>query len=938
MKKFLKHNNKILKEILIFAIFIAIAFIVVRSIGYTFGSTDSDFHLQHARLIDYMRENFYLTHDLTPSMLMNLGGTQSYSTLFYYGYLNPIILFSYLVPFISTMDYLTIVSYFIILLSFIGMRFLLKTLKTNDSIAIFLSICYALSMPIFFHLGMHLMFIYFYPWMPISLWAMIYLIRTKKMWFFTICIALIFFFNFYFALVIGFTQLLLFIAYYLFYEDKRKQPLRQVLPRYIFSYFIGLLMGLVTFLPQALSIMDGSRGYMNFTYPLLSFEHVKNVAFSAYSSGLGILAYFTIIYGIINFKKDKFTFLLSVVMAFVLIIMPFTTLLNYFMYNHFKVLIYTTPIYMIMFARIFSQDFNKNKVLISLGFTIVILILINHKLTDLSVAWVYFIALIQILFIIYYTFKYKHRYLIALLCGVVIAFANAFSASNIIKATDFQEKIIVNKNGIEKPNFEEMLNDGFYRKSNSTQNFVESFDQFDPKIYVSVPNSKWYKFYEDLILIPYSKLERQLNPSLFKNYAFADFFGVESYKSLEDSKESVNYTGKVKPFIYGVKDKDIYNYQSLLNIDKADRIFALNQGVFVDDNTQDFIFDHLKKNDVYKENKIKNPKFTVDIPREYQQDGLFIIDAHLANKKVSNINMYINGEIMAKFASKSLFTVERRDAHIYFPASANTKTLEFNYTQAKPEYSDFKIQFIPMSELKKKNYDAIKTTNNKVELNQKYEFDLNMKENGYLMTTITYDDGFNIKDNGKEIEKTVMDGYFLGAKLDKGNHHISIEYQMKGFQVGAISTVIGFLILGFIMVKEINWLNRPFFRFVLVGVFNTINYFIVYTILLTTLPYLFAHVSAFLFSALVSYFLTSLYTFNTKPTWKTLAAFPLTFLPNLIFSSFGTIALVELNLLQKDIASLVMMILIIPITFIINRIIFVRKKHQFKNDENNEKI
>lgn len=931
MKKFFGRNKFVLTEILVFAIVLLVLFFIMSGLGYTFGNLNHDFHLQHVRLIEYLRESFYYTHDLLPSLVMNFGGGQSSSTLMYYGFLNPIILLSYLFPSISTLDYLMIVSYFTILLSFIGMLFLLKTLKTNNSIAIFLSICYAFAMPLLYHLGMHLMFIYYFPWMPISLWAMIYLIRTKKMWLFTICIALIFYFNFYFALVIGFSQLLIFIAYYLFYEDNRKKPLRQTLPRYIFSYVIGFLIGLSVFLPQAIDIFEGSRTNTNIQYPVLSLEHVKNVGFSNYASGLGIIPYFVIIYGIINFKKDKFSFFISVVMIFVLILMPLTTLLNYFMYNHVKVFIYMIPIFMILFARILSVNINKKIMLISLGLSIILILFLYPNILSLKFKIV--VVFIQIIFILYYCFAFKFRYLIAVICATLIAFANAFSSANVINKVDFEKKIIVNEQGIDSSNFENAFKDGFYHQSNSTQNFIESFEQFDPKIYVSVPNSKWYDFYEDLLLIPHSRLNRQLVPTLFKNYAFANFFGLKEYKNLNNPNKSLSYQGQVKPFIYGVNESDVYNYQSLLDLEKADRIFALNQGVFVEDTINKFIFDHLNKTTILDLRNPNEDNFTFDVPKEYQKDGIFIIDMASASKKAVKTTIEINGETYAKFSKKGLFTGDVKDAHIYYPASPDINELKFSYSEQKPNYKFIKIQYIPMSELKKSNYDIIKTTNNKVELNKKYEFDLDLKENGYLMTTITYDEGFIVLDNGKEIEKTIMDGYFLGAKLDKGKHHLTIEYQIKGFNIGAISTVLGLLVLGFIMVKEINWLNRSFFRFVLVGVFNTINYFIVYTIFLTMLPYLFAHIGAFLFSALVSYFLTSLYTFNTKPTWKTLAAFPLTFLPNLIFSSFGTIALVELNILQKDIASLIMMILIIPITFIINRIIFVRKKHDKNTDK-----
>ena len=90
-----------------------------------------------------------------------------------------------------------------------------------------------------------------------------------------------------------------------------------------------------------------------------------------------------------------------------------------------------------------------------------------------------------------------------------------------------------------------------------------------------------------------------------------------------------------------------------------------------------------------------------------------------------------------------------------------------------------------------------------------------------------------------------------------------------------------------------NMLDKKFLKFVVVGVINTLNYSLVYLMLLNIMNYLVAHILAFLFSALCSYFLTTYFTFSQKPSWETFIRFPLTFLPNFIMSSLGVFILVE---------------------------------------------
>lgn len=123
--------------------------------------------------------------------------------------------------------------------------------------------------------------------------------------------------------------------------------------------------------------------------------------------------------------------------------------------------------------------------------------------------------------------------------------------------------------------------------------------------------------------------------------------------------------------------------------------------------------------------------------------------------------------------------------------------------------------------------------------------------------------------------------------------------------------------------------HYQFMRFVVVGIINTLVYYFFYRALLLVMPYLQAHVLAFLISAFNSYFLTTYFTFKTRPTFHTFIRFPLTFLPNLLLSSTGTKIIVSTGLMNEKYASLFMMIIIIPITFIINKLIF-RSKHEHK--------
>lgn len=143
-----------------------------------------------------------------------------------------------------------------------------------------------------------------------------------------------------------------------------------------------------------------------------------------------------------------------------------------------------------------------------------------------------------------------------------------------------------------------------------------------------------------------------------------------------------------------------------------------------------------------------------------------------------------------------------------------------------------------------------------------------------------------------------------------------------------ILAIIGVVIAMFIITK-IEVLNKDVFRFILTGGFNTFNYYLMYLILfeLFDFVYINAHITGFLYSAFCSFFMTTMYTFKQKPTWKKFIAFPITFLPNFVISTLGTIILVNNQILSETYASLIAMMVAIPITFVVSKIVLTKSNN-----------
>ncbi len=120
--------------------------------------------------------------------------------------------------------------------------------------------------------------------------------------------------------------------------------------------------------------------------------------------------------------------------------------------------------------------------------------------------------------------------------------------------------------------------------------------------------------------------------------------------------------------------------------------------------------------------------------------------------------------------------------------------------------------------------------------------------------------------------------------------------------------------------QKLKLLNTEFTRFLVVGVINTVSYYSIYLLLhnLFSFPYLLAHITGFLISLNVSFFLNTYITYKVKPTLKKYLFFPLTQVVNMSVSTILIFIFVEYLNFNSNIAPFAAVIFTVPITFIIS--------------------
>ncbi|MFJ5969015.1 GtrA family protein [Streptomyces sp. NPDC093060] len=114
-------------------------------------------------------------------------------------------------------------------------------------------------------------------------------------------------------------------------------------------------------------------------------------------------------------------------------------------------------------------------------------------------------------------------------------------------------------------------------------------------------------------------------------------------------------------------------------------------------------------------------------------------------------------------------------------------------------------------------------------------------------------------------------------------------------------------------------MKRQIVTFAAVGVINTATYYCLYLLFLVWLPYLAAHILAFLLSMIGSFFLNARFTYRTRPTWRKFLLFPLTNATNFLITTAGVYVIVDMLHAGSRFAPLLASAAAIPVTFVVSR-------------------
>ena len=306
-----------------------------------------DWLSQHSVLPDYFRQQFYATGKLFPEFAANLGGGQNIYHFAYYGLYSPLILPSYLLPFVKMSDYIMAVSITGLTASVLLFYYWLKSRKTDAGTAFILSLMFLLAGPMIGQYSGQIMFVNYMPFLCLALIGVDRYFEQEKSGLFTVSVFLMIMTSFYFSIG-GMLSLVLYgLHRYFEQREGNRVAVRSFLRDglcFVRSMILAVLMSGFFLVPTALALTGGrskeqNTSFASFFIPQIT---VERFAYSIYGIGLTTLVITVLLTGLLY--RKVYEKVLTYGCVIVLVIPVFAYLLNGGLYIRDKVFIPFLPL------------------------------------------------------------------------------------------------------------------------------------------------------------------------------------------------------------------------------------------------------------------------------------------------------------------------------------------------------------------------------------------------------------------------------------------------------------------------------------------------------------------------------------------------------------------------------------------------------------------
>lgn len=810
-----------------------------------------DWLSQHSVLPDYFRQQFYATGKLFPEFAANLGGGQNIYHFAYYGLYSPLILPSYLLPFVKMSDYIMVVSITGLTASVLLFYYWLKSRKTDTGIAFIMSLMFLLAGPMIGQYSGQIMFVDYMSFLCLALIGVDRYFEQEKSGLFTVSVFLMIMTSFYFSIG-GMLSLVLYgLHRYFEQREECRVTVRDFLKDgfcFVRPMLLAVLMSCFFLVPTALALTDGRSKGQNRSLAAIFIPQitVERFAYSIYGIGLTTLVITVLLTGLLY--RKVYEKVLTYGCVIVLVIPVFAYLLNGGLYIRDKVFIPFLPLLCYLIA-IYLEKCRKRELSFIAGMvpyiiTTVFVYIARNQFVSKGVGesiWKALLAesmLFLICYVLYCAMK-RHRKetkeILMLALPSVICLAVTMNTFYQMKTDRYvSHKLYRDVAGEHnRQAVKEALKDDdrYYRteqvgsddENAADLNRIWDVDQNITSIYSSAYNPDYQTFRQKTFGLE-EPFRNGMMQSVSKNPVFQRMMGVRYIVSDSDvpGYDLVKKCGKIG--IYQNKDAApiMYATDQVMTEEEYQKLpFPYNQtalleyavvGEYTESEDQNIMTAYkpvsLKKVDAQDGWKIHAKKMTkttfsiqqVQWETTQRQEGqkqiLFLsfrVDNARPNKDVA---VWING-IRNKLSAKDhVYYNENKTFTYAVPLKDGEDTISVVFGKGKYQLSHVQAYLGSLPERSEMLYQSEVQVDKKQTKDNVIQGMIQVKNDGWFITSIPYDTHFKMYIDGREKEIQKVNTAFLGCKLERGKHEVKIVYHAPGAAAGKVLSLIG--IAGFL--------------------------------------------------------------------------------------------------------------------------------------------
>ena len=840
-----------------------VIFVLIRVLhpGTVYGSS-GDWLNQHFAIPDYFRMQFYETGNLFPNFAGQIGGGQNIYYFAYYGLLSPIILCSYLLPWVPMITYLQWVSILSVLSATILCYFFMKKWYSVP-FSFLLALLFLLAAPIIFHSHHHIMFINYFPFLFWALFSVHRCIQKGSSIQLVVAACCILLCSFYFS--IGAFLAIWVYGMYVVCTQKKELAMPHVYWRMSLRIGIHLLLAVllagVLLLPTAATLLhgrDATHAAVDWFTLLFPIPNVHYFVYSPFSIGGTFFSVFSI-FILLDAKRHEIRFLS--ITFLILLCVPFVLyLMNGTMYLDAKAYIPFLPLVLLLMGAVLRAvlqgEVSKRRCLVCVLLLIGIGVFYNKRTNaDFSnSAQIGFLndgAVCLIAFLLFFRWKKSALLMVPLVVlsgldcvGINLKETYALKSDlDMIYSADRLQ--LITETLEEDPAFYRFANEA---NAGLTVNQVYQPEYYQSTIYSSVHNTRLSSFYFDEIynengirnatmntqsknvfcqmlmgckyLISIEPIERA-GYTLVKHYGSYFLYRLEETFPVAYASSQVLAESDFQSLVYPYKAEAILDHIIVPNeyaSEACDRSKE-NASIASYDLQLD---DALLKNEAirpvgasaYRVHSTKD--FTVHIPLEQPiTDQALLLRFPVKNEYTGkavgikgDVVITING-IRNKLTNPNWKYQNHNNIFEYTLTSKEPITeLEITFSKGDYQIGEPNCYTLEASTVTDavQQVDALQIDRKTAAEENTLTGTIQVQKDGWFTASIPYDEGLQIEVDGVQTAYERTNVSFIGFPISAGEHTVTITYHAPWFRAGVCCSLLGILMsIGYFFIQKMRY-------------------------------------------------------------------------------------------------------------------------------------